>query len=599
MKREGKIYIKNFLNSITIPFVILTLLILVSVVYISYQNSDNFIEQQLTEEYINIIDGKRDMFTNMANRIISLINNALDNESTLDLISGKLTGYDRQKSMEDVRNLLLYDKGFVDEYDFFYYGLNGIYFYKPDIIFKDISSFKETKWFKEASGSETPLNWFGLSKSEIVDGGYEFIVSLKVDIYDNFRGNLQGIAFFSIDDSVLDSIMKSGKGKVYIINNRGEIIYDIEKKLQNSNASVLGLDYELDIPAKSKYRVKKIDKRYTQDKSKNLIAIISAQDKFGLSIIHIREHSSIIEKFKSLQFMFYAVLSIVIAFIAYYIFVYVWIINKPIKNLYGKILSLNNSQSSNILIKKENIITTGIKKIDIEFNRIISENKKNLKRINEYERTKQLMEIKKLQAEIDPHFLYNVLGHIKFVAMLNDPVQIIKIIDSLFIILKSKKAQVKHIIPVGEEINVLKKYIDLIQLIYGDNIEFEFDIDSIVYGYDMPAFILQPIVENCINHGINPSVKGGKISILGRIANSCVIFEIVDNGIGIQEKAITKIVQYQRDLNGKNEHMGIMNIDKKIKLSCGKDYGISISSEDGKGTRVTVTLSLNPSSNVM
>ena len=587
-------HVRRTLNAITIPIMIFVMAIMVILVFVNFEYSDEMVEQQATQEYINIINSKWDMIDGMFNRILSLIYNAFQQEETLDVISGSSSGYDKFEDIKAIKEMLLYDRGFGDEYELFYYGDNGIDFYKSDSIFKDTSSFINTSWYKTALASPSELYWFGLRKSELQIGAYSFIGSLRIEINDYRRGYLKGVAFFSIDDIIMQSVLKNIGGSIYIINRDGIIIYDMRKEFLGYNVSSLGINYAQDIPAGSQYSIKTIqaEESIWPASMKNTIAIISPLNAYGLSLVLIRDQLSIVQKYQSLQLMIYVFFLIVLIFIFYYAIIYIFAINKPIENLYRKVINKNVEDIKNSGVLSDiNPVTSGLRKIDIEFNRIIMENRNSLDRISEIERTEQLMEIKKLQAEIDPHFLFNVLGHVKFAAMLDNPNQIVKMIDALFVILNSKKAQVDHFITVREEIEVVEKYIDILKIIYEDNISYSFDIDPQILDCSIPAFILQPIIENCIHHGINPGTGGGKISINGKCQGEDILFEVIDNGMGIQEHAIEKIMQYHIETDNKaNKHMGIMNIDKKIKLCCGNEYGIRIESKYSQGTKVMINL---------
>jgi two-component system sensor histidine kinase YesM len=559
-------------------------------------NGDDIIEQSVTQEYITIIEGRRELFGEMIERIISLISNTFYQDATMNVISGKVIGYEKYKCIEEIKEFLRYDKGFGKEYDFFFYGFNGISFYKADTIFKDITSFKDSYWYKEAMGSDSFINWFGVESTDVTatDAGGKkiFLASMKLDISISYDEHVEGLGFFSIDETILDDLFKGVSGTIYLVDTQGRIVYDSSKQMLDKNVSVLGIDSKEDMPINSQYNVKQIDKKLVDGRANN-IAIISTKDAHGLSIIHIREHLPIMVRYKYLQYMIYIAYLVIMAFVIYYAIMYRNWIGKPIKKL-NNMISKMNTDSKSQAEGQNNNIASGIKRIDYEFNKIFEENKNILQKISKIEAAEQLMEIKKLQAEIDPHFLYNILSHVKFAAMLNNPEQIIKMIDCLFVILKIKKGQVDNFIPVNEEIDTLEKYIDIIKLLYQDNIEFNIDVDDSIKDYYIPAFILQPIVENCVHHGTDPSTKGGRINIVGKIVDDNIVFEISDNGKGIQKEALSKIIQYQKDMNAsKNEHMGIMNIDKKIKLCCGNEYGITMESIIGQGTKVIVKLSLD------
>lgn len=595
LNRSRRIHMPKIMNVAILPIFLLIFIILGIQLLINYRYSNKVIEEQVTYEYINIINNKRESINDMFDRILALINNAFYQDETLDLISGNVKGYDKMLANEKTGEYLLYDKGFGGEYDLFYYGDNGITYLKNDALFDSKIPFTQTDWYKDAVNDENVLHWFGLKSHEITLGNYNFVGSKKINISDYKRGELSGIAYFAIEEPILKNMLKDMGGSIYIIGKDGIILYNTDEKVQGQNIKdVLGIDNDKDVPKDSNYKVNVTETGFFKT-SVSTVSIISPRDKYGFSFIHVRDQLSIMAKYKYLQVMSYAFFILVILAVIYYFILFILRISRPLQRLYSKVSQEDSQYKKSIgVFGNVNTVSTGFEHLDNEFNKIMLVNKENLLKINEIEKDEQLMEIKKLQAEIDPHFLYNILSHIKFYAMLDNPEQIMNIIDSLFAILNSKKSQVDHYIAVREEVEILKKYIYIINIIYDNNIDFTFNIDPSILDCEIPSFILQPIVENCIHHGMNPSQPGGKVSITGMENENGIYFMIADNGKGIQEEAIERIMQYQDDsYNKANEHMGIMNIDKKIKLCCGEGYGISIQSKTTKGTTVIINVKNN------
>jgi len=202
-----------------------------------------------------------------------------------------------------------------------------------------------------------------------------------------------------------------------------------------------------------------------------------------------------------------------------------------------------------------------------------------MKDIIKKEKEKTQLELKALQAQINPHFVYNTLNTIKWMALMEKSDNIANAIVSLVKILEYSSKNCDRTVPVREELDFIRNYIYIQKLRYGNEIGVHYEIDSDMYNYCILKFILQPVIENSIIHGFQGSNHAGIISIRGRKYDSTIIFEIEDNGIGMDMPRKEKFTG-----------LGINNIDTRIKLNFGLHYGIKISSVPGEGTLVVITL---------
>ncbi|MDW7657643.1 MAG: histidine kinase [Bacillota bacterium] len=570
----------------TIPVFMLALILLLTLVFMNFTYSNSQIEQQLSQEYIQILKSKQASFTGMLERIISTVNTAFYQEETLDLISGSLTGYDKSQTLTEVRKLLQFNRGYQEEFELFYYGFNGVTFLKKLPIFDSSVPFEQTDWYRQAVDSDNKIQWFGMQlvlPSDVQGVKSAFVGCLKINADGVRKGKYSGLAYISLAKYTIDSILKSSEGTTYIVDRDGTVLFGSDDDISGySIMSILEINPEQDI-SKSQYNIITVESNLL---SHQKIAVISPWNNYGFSFIHIRQQLSILDKYRSLQILYYASIVIVVLLSIYYYMIFMLTIRKPLQRLFEKTLDSEVRIGSDF---NKNPVSTGIKQIDDRFNRMINENIWNVNKISQIERAEQLMEIKKLQAEIDPHFLYNVLGHIKFAALLEEPDKITTIVDSLFVILNCKKAQIEHFITVRDEVNILQKYIDIINIIYEDNITFDIQTEPEILECLIPSFILQPIVENCVHHALDASKTGGFVRVIGKREAGGLAFQIIDNGQGIREEAVMRITHVQ-DRDSTNKHIGLMNVDKKIKLCCGQGYGIKIDSRVGQGTKVTITL---------
>lgn len=205
---------------------------------------------------------------------------------------------------------------------------------------------------------------------------------------------------------------------------------------------------------------------------------------------------------------------------------------------------------------------------------------------NKLEGEKKAAEITALQAQINPHFLYNTLDMINYLAKQSKTDDVIMLINSLSDLFRFGISREEILITIDEEIKYTKAYSNIINLIYGGKIEFIWKVDDKIINCMTIKLILQPIVENAIFHGLKK--KEGKIRIACYGHENYVVFEISDNGIGIANQEIKKIRGNLED--GTCKKIGLYNVYSRLKLNFGDNVEFSISSNIENGTTVKISI---------
>lgn len=209
------------------------------------------------------------------------------------------------------------------------------------------------------------------------------------------------------------------------------------------------------------------------------------------------------------------------------------------------------------------------------------------------EKNKQLLEYKILQGQINPHFLYNTLNSIRWMAEIQKVEGISEMTMSLARLLKNLAKDSDTVISLESELALLDDYFLIQQYRYGGAISLIKKIDPTVLKTGIPRFSLQPLVENAIFHGIESTGKSGTIEIQAKenkIENRRVVeITLTDNGIGMSEDEIRRIFDGTgKDEDGLFKNVGILNVHRRIKYEFGSDYGLSIVSEKGKYTTISI-----------
>lgn len=207
-------------------------------------------------------------------------------------------------------------------------------------------------------------------------------------------------------------------------------------------------------------------------------------------------------------------------------------------------------------------------------------------------------QLQALQAQINPHFLYNTLDTINWIAIGKGATDISQMIDSLAKYFRLSLSKGRSIVSVEDELSLAAVYLKIQQSRFLDAFAFVLDTEPGLGAYQMPKLILQPIVENALLHGILKSKdKRGTITISVREEEGDLIFKVSDDGIGMEEEQARQLLMeepHEAKPDSTGSSYGLYNVNERIKLYAGNHYGISIASKPGAGTTVTVRLKAEP-----
>lgn len=204
-----------------------------------------------------------------------------------------------------------------------------------------------------------------------------------------------------------------------------------------------------------------------------------------------------------------------------------------------------------------------------------------------------LIEMKLLQAQINPHFLYNTLDTIVWLAEANKNDEVVAIVTYLSDFFRTTLSKGKDFITIQEEELHVESYMKIQKFRYQDIMDFEIHIDKDLYPYTIPKLMLQPLAENALVHGVRNKRGSGHISITGKKDGERIIFQVADDGRGMNAEELFKLRQCIANNNNNatdNGGFGIVNVNQRIRSYYGKDYGISFESELGKGTIATIVI---------
>lgn len=227
-----------------------------------------------------------------------------------------------------------------------------------------------------------------------------------------------------------------------------------------------------------------------------------------------------------------------------------------------------------------------------QFNHMTGRIQEHLDREIAYTKAMNDAEYKALQAQINPHFMYNSLNTLKWIANLQKADNITKMVDALWILLKRTSSFKGQIIKLENEIEVIQAFTVILQARYNGKFSLVYAMDQTHMEWPVPKYILQPLVENAIFHGIEPKEGQGVITLESRVEGEELIIRVIDDGVGMSEDRMVQILRDENAVKGKTglNNIGVKNVHDRLGLLYGKGYGLEIESKIGEGTVFTVRI---------
>jgi len=526
--------------------------------------------EQLGKENLNYLKKMTERETEQLSKPYIFISN---NTLILERLTNNYDVLGQTKKMRDDMNVssVLNAMSTFDVFEainFIYiYSENGEeYVYGADKDMLDIDDIKQQ--VQKVNMDSKKLYYLGFGKSYYRVTRNNNTIKFSKKFYDNYNNDI-GVVFFELSLTYFQKLYNYedtlNYTKFFLVDDNNKIIYHPDKRFvgtQYNDNEHLGLKLETNI------------------KTFNWKIISESSSKF------LFEDSFLVIKVTLLM----AFLSITIAFMM--LGIITGKIVNPIKKLSTAMAKV---QDGDLTAKVVYLRDDEIGELANNFNIMTSKLKLYLD--NEIYHAKKLndAEYKALQAQINPHFMYNSLNSVKWLANIQKADNISKTIDSLWLLLKMTSSLKGQFIPLSSEIEIIEAYCRIQQLRYKGKFTVKYYINDEHSKITLPKYILQPFVENSIFHGIEPKKGTGKITVKSEIDLNDLIIYIIDDGIGFDQSSLVKILNdesIQKHNEGLN-NIGIKNVNERLILLYGASYGINICSQINKGTTIKIRIPIN------
>jgi two-component system sensor histidine kinase YesM len=515
-------------------------------------------------------------------RIITILN-----EETFDPAKGM--SYKTEKELEKFFYSCFYGDSTI-KYAALFNCNGGCFLYNGGVL-QNEEEVKKSGWYRKIVDGNGRIVWTGqVVETNLLSVSKDYFIAGRV-LKDVTAKNLNqlGVFMISLDndffsDSFAD-VEEIPGAEAAIVDRDGMII--TQQGMPDMN-DITGYPFY--------HQIRNGEKGYlfTKFKGQQVAVVFSTSIVTGWKIVKIVPSKYLIGE---LQNMSYLTLFLLLgSFVFCYIVSYAVSrgISRPIKTLAAAMKQVGQ-KNFDIVVKV--ISKDEIGMISEGFNTMIKNIKDLFTRAIEEEQMKRKAQIRALQYQINPHFLYNTLSSIRLISCEAGDLKAAEMMKTLINLLKNTISKAEFLITIGEEIGNIEDYIQIQKIQYENRLMVQYAIDEEILKYQMPSMLLQPLVENAIIHGLNNKLnmdaEEALIEIRGYIKDRDIIFEICDNGVGIDSKKIAGLLQAENPSVSEKKssvHIGIKNIHERLQYEFGKSYGVTVESEDAKFTLVRLNL---------
>ena len=503
--------------------------------------------------------------------------------------------YDFYLNLNDLYKNIIYESEINSEIDAIFIYIDNI---KSLVTSKygiySYDNMKDTMWAETAFNLKNNYEWLNkynddeFSRSSEITKSDLLMLVIKADKINKIIDTPTYISVhFRVRDilRIMEGIKTTPNTLIYFLDNNGKVLLaEDNSTINKSIGEIIGIseDNIADIMHQKLSRISL--------GNKNTYQVIYEDNEVinGGLLVLVPEKELFFEQ-NRLKFFVIIMITIIALLFIYFIFkLVIEYVNKPVTKL---VKHMQIAEEGNFENKIDEKRKDEFGYLYESYNQMVSRIKRLIEELYEQKLIRTQMEVKALQKQINPHFLYNTLEIVNWIAKVNNIDSISKIVISLSNMYRITFNEGHDLIKIKDMIFGVRCYLDIQKTRFGDNFSYEIDIDPKIENYYILNLIIQTIVENAVIHGIdegnagNLSASNGLIKIRGYSENEDIYFIVEDNGKGMSEEKL-KLVIANTNMPNVVSDSGLRNVQKRIKLLYGDDYGIWLESSQDRGTKV-------------
>lgn len=444
--------------------------------------------------------------------------------------------------------------------------------------------FQNERWYREASENPEEIQLISVvtGRNIVTNRSYSIddVFSLAKAVQDPETGEVLGVILLDIRHDIIQSSINGvtigEKGFVFVMDQEDNIVY----------TPVNGIVYRVN----PKW-VKAMEPMSVQIQGGSYQIRSELSPYTGWRTVGVFSMDEVMSSVNTIVYILFTCVIISLVLVVIVSFKFSRTLTNPIFKL--KRL-MKQAESGDLTVRFNFQHNDEIGELGQSFNHMIARIDQLIQMVYVEQENKRTAEMKSLQEQIKPHFLYNTLDTISWMARDYDAEDIVRLVDALTNMFRIGLSHGKDIITVKEEITHVSNYLYIQKIRYKDKLNYVIHVDESLYAIEVPKLILQPLVENAIYHGVKAKRGGGTITITGVPEGENLVFTVQDNGAGMPQEKVEELNRRmsERSVLDEQKSFGLFYIRERIQLCYGKGYGVHVESALGEGTRVTITLPL-------
>jgi len=454
--------------------------------------------------------------------------------------------------------------------------------YYDNVDISKISMIENGEKYKGLWYSAYPVNFFTLKGSSL----NESLISFNHYIKDHY-GEVVGICALNVKKTVFHEIFKNSimniPGRMLVFGEENKVLNEFSAQ-DTEIGELLALRDRFtcgDLGNNSKIKINGED---------NLIICLSS-DYTGWDYAGIIKSMDILKQLSEAKKFLLIIIGIIFLLVFVISFSIVRSFYKPIEQL---VYAMQEIENRNFNVRISDKRRDEYQKVFIGFNSMAYELNMLIENLITEKLLNKEAKIKLLQEQINPHFLYNTLDSIYNIAKLQNIPEISQMVFALSKFFRVSLSGGKDIVSLKEAISIVVSYLTIQKIRFKGKFETELLVPNYLMKCRVPKLILQPFVENAIYHGLEAQKEKGCLKILASKKDGVLVLKVLDNGVGISKEKLLIIKESMtNDINDEGINFALKNLNMQIKMIYGPQYGVSIESEQWKGTEVVIKIPLN------
>jgi len=413
----------------------------------------------------------------------------------------------------------------------------------------------------------------------LYSGEYKWVVSISRELGDPGKPGY-GVLMVDLNLNVINNLCRQiqlgNRGYVFVLDPVGDLIYHPQQQLLYSRLKTEAISTLL--------TTKDSSISFAENGDRKLYTIRT--NDFGWKVIGVTYPDELVTNKGEIRT---TSILVGIAFLIVALSISVFLsfrLTKPIKKLESLMKKVEKGEFD---LRVEVESTDEIGKLSRSFNLMIGKIKDLMGQIVEEQERKRVSELKAMQAQIHPHFLYNTLDSIIWMAEMGKMAEVVNMTGALAKLFRSSISKGDELVPIEVELEHVQNYLTIQMIRYKNKFTYDIDVDPDILACKTLKIVLQPLVENAIYHGLKQQAVLGHISVTGRREDGVIVLKVADDGVGMSEEQLRTLSEkWRSDEGGKG--VGVRNVDQRIRLTFGEEYGLEIESELEEGTTVTLRM---------